>query len=590
MPTLEFKGKPFVYSHHLSVPFRELVIESKKSLPGRKKASLDDNLIIHGDNLEALKALLPRYAGKVEVIYIDPPYNTGNEKWAYNDNVNSPLMKEWLGKIVDRDDLERHDKWCCMMWPRLQLLKELLSPRGAIFVSIDDHELNNLIALMAEIFGDNHVGTIPVVNNLKGRNDKKNIAQTHEYLVIFDKGQFTSRGVPLTAKQLKEFKYVDEKGHKYALRDLRRRGGGDRREDREGMFFPLYLDPNTERLSLKRQTKQDIKIIPLRSDGTEGRWRWSPKRVGENLEILSASFVKRSEKWNVSYRVYLDEITDDETDSDDDEIGSEEWDDEQDTPFDRTTKTKSFWWGPELSTDLAGKWLKRIMGKDVRFEFPKSPFLVDRIVHMAGSQTALVLDSFAGSGTTAEAVLASNNRDGGTRKFILVETEDYADRLTAERVRRVIAGVPASKDKALNKGYRGTFTFCELGEPIELESFFKGAGAPQYEQVARYVVYTATGESADAPAEPRANWFVAEAGGYRIHLIYKPDLAFMRSNEAALTLDTAKQIEKSAKGKSVLVYAAAKFMSQADLTRRGIIFCQLPYSVHRVLGEAPDAT
>jgi adenine-specific DNA-methyltransferase len=121
MPTLEFKGKPFVYSHHL---------------PGGKKASLDDNLVIHGDNLEALKALLPRYAGKVDVIYIDPPYNTGNEGWAYNDNVNSPLMKEWFGKVVDQDDLERHDKWLCMMWPRLTLLKELLSPRGVLFISI----------------------------------------------------------------------------------------------------------------------------------------------------------------------------------------------------------------------------------------------------------------------------------------------------------------------------------------------------------------------------------------------------------------------------------------------------------------------
>src|SRR5262249_54711933 len=154
MPTLEFKAKPFVYSHHLSVPFRELVIDSTKSLPGGKKASLDDSLIIHGDNLEALKALLPRYAGKVDVIYIDPPYNTGSEGWAYNDNVNSPLMKEWLGKVVDRDDLERHDKWLCMAWPRLALLRELLAETGIIFVSIDDNELHSLRCLMDEFFGD----------------------------------------------------------------------------------------------------------------------------------------------------------------------------------------------------------------------------------------------------------------------------------------------------------------------------------------------------------------------------------------------------------------------------------------------------
>lgn len=154
MPSLEFKGKPFVHSHHLSVPFRELVIDLKKSLPGGKKASLDDNLIIHGDNLEALKALLPRYAGKVDVIYIDPPYNTGTDGWAYNDNVNSPLMKEWLGKVVDRDDLERHDKWLCMMWPRLQLLHELLSADGVFLVSVDDNEVHRLRMLLDEIFGE----------------------------------------------------------------------------------------------------------------------------------------------------------------------------------------------------------------------------------------------------------------------------------------------------------------------------------------------------------------------------------------------------------------------------------------------------
>jgi adenine-specific DNA-methyltransferase len=184
MPTLEFKGKPFVYSHHLSVPFRELTVDAKKSFPGGKNASLDDNLIIHGDNLEALKALLPRYAGKIDVIYIDPPYNTGKEDWAYNDRVNSPLMKEWLGKVVDRDDLERHDKWLCMMWPRLMLLRELLSPSGIIFVSIDDNELHALRCVLGEIFGEGDwVGTI-IWKNVTD-NNPTNISVEHEYIVCF---------------------------------------------------------------------------------------------------------------------------------------------------------------------------------------------------------------------------------------------------------------------------------------------------------------------------------------------------------------------------------------------------------------------
>ena len=153
MPTLDFKGKQHIYAHHLTVPYRPLVPDAARSL---NAADVDDNLIIHGDNLHALKALLPRYAGKVKCIYIDPPYNTGNEGWVYNDNVNSPLMKEWFKhqSPVDGEDLERHDKWLCMMWPRLHLLKELLSDDGVIFVSIDDNEQHHLRMLMDEIFGE----------------------------------------------------------------------------------------------------------------------------------------------------------------------------------------------------------------------------------------------------------------------------------------------------------------------------------------------------------------------------------------------------------------------------------------------------
>jgi len=224
------------------------------------------------------------------------------------------------------------------------------------------------------------------------------------------------------------------------------------------------------------------------------------------------------------------------------------------------------------------------------FDTPKPVELIRRIIEIGSDKNSICLDSFAGSGTTAQAILAQNQRDGGERKFILVETEKYADSITAERVRRVIKGIPDAKNDVLKKGLGGSFTYCELGEQIDLERFFDGEGAPSYEQVARYIVYTATGASvANLPAELRKDWFVAEAGGYRIHLIYRPDLNFMRGNDAALSIETAKAISKAAKGKPVLVYAAAKFMSQAALTAVGITFCQLPYSIHRVLGEAPDA-
>jgi len=228
------------------------------------------------------------------------------------------------------------------------------------------------------------------------------------------------------------------------------------------------------------------------------------------------------------------------------------------------------------------------------FVYPKPSSLIELLletrVHPRESKMALVLDSFAGSGTTAHAVLSANKKDGGSRKFILVETEAYADTITAERVRRVIEGMPKAKDAVLKKGLGGSFSYCELGDPIDLEKFFAGKGAPSYEQVARYVIYTATGASVGkVPIEPKRDWFIGEAGGYRIHLIYKPDIAFMRSNDAALTMILAAQISKSAGEKPVLVYAAQKFMGQAELTKLGITFCQLPYSVYRILGDAPDA-
>lgn len=206
MAALTFKGKPFVQNYHLTVKYHELVPKKAKSLTD--KVRLDDNLIIHGDNLKALKALLPTYAGKVKCIYIDPPYNTGNENWAYNDNVNSPMMQEWLGKVVDREDLTRHDKWLCMMMPRLKLLKELLGEDGVICISIDDTELAHLVTMMDEIFGEENKEEIVCWRRRHNQpNDKsKAISKVAEFIVIYAKNlQYLKKhkafhGLPLTGQ------------------------------------------------------------------------------------------------------------------------------------------------------------------------------------------------------------------------------------------------------------------------------------------------------------------------------------------------------------------------------------------------------
>ena len=220
MPTLDFKGKQHIYAHHLTVPYRPLVPAPAKSL---RAAGSDDNLIIHGDNLHALKALLPRYAGRVKCIYIDPPYNTGNEGWVYSDSVNSPLMKEWLKQNgpVDNEDLERHDKWLCMMWPRLHLLKELLAEDGVIFVSIDDNEQHRLRMLMDEIFGEgNSISEIIWQKKYAPANDAKFFSDNHDFIVCYAKNRWDAKAgtgwqrnlLPRTEKQNRLYKFDDNDG------------------------------------------------------------------------------------------------------------------------------------------------------------------------------------------------------------------------------------------------------------------------------------------------------------------------------------------------------------------------------------------
>jgi adenine-specific DNA-methyltransferase len=530
--------------------FANLWSTRRKAFPAARKASLDDNLIIHGDNLEALKALLPRYAGKVDVIYIDPPYNTGNEGWTFNDNVNSPLMKEWLGKVVDRDDLERHDKWLCMMWPRLQLLFELLAEHGSLWISCDDNEAHHLRTIVEEIAGPAaFIDSVVWQKNYSPKSTANQFSSDHDYILVFSKADDKWRPglLPRTAEQDAAYENLDN--------------------DPRGDWKPGDLSArNPYSKGIYPITTPSGRIIPGPPPGNF--WRVSEDRLkkldadkriwwgedGSNVPAVKR-FLKEVKPGRVPQTLWL----------------------YKDVGHTQEAKQELF--------DIMD-WRE---GTE-KFQTPKPVRLIERILAIASDVDSVVMDSFAGSGTTAHAVLVANARDDGNRRFILVETEEYADALTAERLRRVVKGVPNARKEALKHGVGGSFTYCELGEPIDLERFFDGKGAPSYEQVGRYVVYTATGASiSQMPSEPKKNWFVTEAGGYRIHLIYKPDLAFMRGTDAALSIELAKDMNKAAKGKPVLVYAAAKFMSQAALTAIGITFCQLPYSIHRVLGEAPDA-
>ncbi len=382
-----------------------------------------ENIFIEGDNLEVLKLLQKSYAGKVKVIYIDPPYNTGND-FVYNDNFTQPLEEYYklTGQIDEKgsslvankkSDGRFHSKWLNMIYPRLLIARNLLKKEGAIFISIDDNELINLRRICDEIFGEeNHVATLTVINNLKGRNDKANVATCHEYLVIYGNGEFESYGLPLTEEQMSEYKFTDENGEKYALRDLRKRGRPDRREDRPKMFFPIYYNKETNECHLERKSSGDVEIFPKRGDNSDGRWRWGKDKVEANLKYLHPRFSKQKNRWDIDHRVYLNLNVMIET-------GDEETDDD-DMVYQRTSKSKSFWWGSDISTDVANREFKRLL-PEINPDYPKSPFLIEKILHMTTKDDDLIIDFFSGYSTTAQAILTLNHTDRMRRRFILIQ-------------------------------------------------------------------------------------------------------------------------------------------------------------------------
>ncbi|MGB2808465.1 MAG: site-specific DNA-methyltransferase [Sedimentisphaerales bacterium] len=528
MATLNFKGKAFVQNHHLLVKYHQLVPHRKKSLTD--KVSLHDNLIIHGDNLKALKALLPTYAGKIKCIYIDPPYNTGKEKWVYNDNVNSPMMQEWLGKVVDKEDLTRHDKWLCMMMPRLKLLKELLAQDGVICISIDDIEVGRLLTLMDELFVEHNKEEVVAWRRRHNQpNDKsKPISKVAEFLVVYAKDlDYLKKnkgfhGIPLTGK--------------FSNPDKDPRG--------DWASKPWKAGSNQSGTKYKI-TKPSGKVIEEEWLGTKDTYN----------KLLADGRIYFSNKNSLPRKKYFKSEREEEG-----QCAHNFW------------SHKDFGSNQEATSEL------KALGID--FDNPKPTRLIKGILNIFSNKNSLVLDSFSGSGTTAQAVLALNREDGGNRRFILVECEDYADKTTAERVRRVIKGVPKAKDKTLRKGLGGSFSYFELGPPIEMESILTGDDFPSYKDLARYVFYTSTGEEFDENKIREKRNFIGESSKYLVYLFYKPDMDYLKAT--ALTLDKAKALGPY-KNKRRLVFAPTKYLDHEHLDELRIDFAQLPFEIYQLV-------
>ena len=526
MPTLQFKGKNIIWNHHLSVPYHTLEEDPKLGFQSKKG---EGNLIIEGDNLLALKALLPQYAGKVKCIYIDPPYNTGNEGWVYNDKVNSPLVREWLGKEVGKDDLTRHDKWLCMMVPRLKILRDVLSDDGVICISIDDIELGCLLRIMDEIFGEQNKEEIICWRRRHNQpNDKsKAISKVAEFIVIYakdlellkDKGTFN--GLPLT-----------------------------------GDFSNPDNDPKGEWASKP--------------------WKSGSGQTGTKYSIKTPSGKILDEEWlgtENTYKQYLKE-------------GRIYWPRKGDGyprkkyyKFERELEGQcahNFWNHEDFGSNQEAS--EEIKSINIIFDNPKPVRLINSLIQIFTIKNSLILDSFAGSGTTMHAVMDLNKEDGGNRKCILVQMTEATEKepkknicrdITRERVKRAIE----------KYGYDSGFKYLRVGDPIDPESMLSGV-LPTYKQFAKYIYYLCTGEY--LPDEKGINektYFVGAHKKSAIYLVYRQDYETLTS--LALNLPLAEAVIKAHPKHKLIIYAPACFLDEEYLESNNIEFVGIPYSLFR---------
>ena len=553
MPTLEWIGKSKVINHHQDVPFR--VLERKYSFDENGQHEADngsENMIIRGDNLEALKALLPRYEGRVKCIYIDPPYNTGNEGWVYNDNVNDPKIKKWLGEVVGKEgeDLTRHDKWLCMMYPRLKLLQKLLADDGVIFVSLDFHEQPVMRLVMDEIFGaSNYVSEIACVNKPSGRSDDKYIATAHESIIVYRKSPLlTLGGFEPEEKITKRYNKRDTDGRLYREEDLRKRGTHDERTDRPNLFYPFFFNQETGELIVGNNDEETpdgfIRIEPMKSKDVQGTWRWGKDTAIAQKTYIHPRYMPNKQQWSLFEWEYLDERG--------------------------AAKPTTLWDFKDVNSERGTEVFIKYLGfKKEDFPNPKPVGTIRRIVQIATAGDDIILDSFAGSGTTAHAVLNMNKVDGGHRKFILVEMMDYADSITAERVKRVIRGY--GKGKNAVEGTGGNFSFYDLGEPLLVGDCLNEAVAP--EKIREYIWFMET-KQPYAPPGGGNPYYLGKHNSTGYYFYYEP--------QRVTVLDYAFLSTITEKADGTVIYADRCSISEDKLAKMGVTFKKIPRDISRL--------
>ncbi|MHB1107087.1 MAG: site-specific DNA-methyltransferase, partial [Lutibacter sp.] len=523
-----------VVNHHQDVPYR--VLEHKYGFTAEKgeqnQPTESGNKIIHGDNLEALKSLLPEYEGKVKCIYIDPPYNTGEESWVYNDNVNDPKIMKWLGQVVGKEseDLSRHDKWLCMIYPRLKLLHKLLAQDGAIFISIDDNEQAHLKLICDEIFGTSNFITNFIWEKRTNRENRKEISYRHDYILAYRKNKYSPNS------QIKQLKMSGEALDRYKNPD----------NDPRGVW---KSDPATAQSG--HATKSQFYILKA-PNGKEhnlqsGRcWVYNEDVMNDAINDSRIWFGKDG-KGVPRIKTYLN-------------------------AKDRGLVVETIWFASDAGTNESAKVdLKSMFDENAVFQTPKPINLIERILQLSTEKNSIILDSFAGSGATAHAVLNLNNQDDGNRKFILVEMEDYANNITAERVKRVANGYGTGNKEV--EGTGGNFDYYELGLPLfdENQNLNEQVGIGK---IREYIWFSETRTSFTKPKESKdSNYFLGKKEDAVYYFIYE--------KEALTTLDFDTLSTIKTKGEQYVIYADNCLLPKEFMAKNNIIFKKIPRDITR---------
>lgn len=580
MPMLSWAGKSKVVNHHNDVPFK--VLERKWAF-GSDGASDDGNMIIHGDNLAALKSLLPRYEGKIKCIYIDPPYNTGNEGWVYNDNVNDPQIKKWLGEVVGKEgeDFSRHDKWLCMMYPRLRLLQKLLTEDGVLIISIGFQELANLWLICNEMFSTKQTTLITVQTS--GGKPSGGFNHQSEYMVCIAPKKFAPNPLP------------EDKGlspyHGMNLATFNQ-------EQRPNQVYPIFINSQGQMVRVGKSLKQLVKdgeytgelrdykfdyenvpegesvVWPVSDKGFPCVWRLQPTRFKSDYEkgyIRIVPAKKKNNKNRYSVQFLAEGIIK--------KIESGEFKTYRPSQLVPTLEIVNFTsGGTTIDTILTDKAYYTAKGKEDMiaifgdkevFSYPKPLALLYDILSRVMKPNDTILDSFAGSGTTAHAVLKMNAEDGGNRKFILVEMMDYAETVTAERVKRVIKGY-GEGDKAV-PGTGGSFGYYELGEPLMIGENLNET--LPVEKIREYVFHTETHQTMPPPqaGDPYLLGVVGETAYY---------FCYEKGKVVKLNRSLLKKLKT--KAEAYVIYADICLLDEEELSRYNIVFKKIPRDIAKL--------